>query len=59
MFTVKVSGIYTTALTLFLVEKGYKTTQIAATLKSELGLDISPSLIRRSLNKTVLEKTNN
>lgn len=41
-----------------LIEKGYKTMQIAATLKSELGLDISPSLIRRTLNKTSQEETN-
>ncbi|MHA1917776.1 MAG: DUF402 domain-containing protein [Candidatus Ranarchaeia archaeon] len=29
MFTVKVSGIYTTALTLFLVEKGYKIVKVS------------------------------
>jgi len=41
-----------------LLEKGYKTTQIADILKSELGLDISSALIRRALNKTSQEETN-
>jgi len=32
-----------------LLEKGFKTKQIAEILKTELGLDISPSLIQRAL----------
>jgi len=35
-----------------LLEKGYKMTQVTAMLKSEINLDISPSLIRRALNTT-------
>jgi len=32
-----------------LLEKGYKTKQIAEILKTELALDVSPSLIQRAL----------
>jgi len=32
-----------------LLEKGYKTKQIAEILKTELDLDVSPSLIQRAL----------
>ena len=35
-----------------LLEKGFKTTQVAEILKAELNLDISPSLIRRALSST-------
>jgi len=39
-----------------LIEKGYRTAQVSDILKTELNLDVSPSLIRRSLNKAKIEK---